>query len=165
MAEASIPGDGVIPVVETKYGRISSSICYDADFPGSMQQLGRKKSELLLLPSGDWNAIAPYHAQMAIFRAIENGNSMLRQASGGLSVAVDYRGRLLKSFDYFQDGTKLWIAELPIAHMPTIYTVIGDSFAFLCIGAVIIAWIYFLVMSIRRRPAPLLKEQQRELAM
>ena len=165
MAEASIPGDGVIPVVETKYGRISSSICYDADFPGSMQQLGRKKSELLLLPSGDWNAIAPYHAQMAIFRAIENGNSMLRQASGGLSVGVDYRGRLLKSFDYFQDGTKLWIAELPIAHMPTIYTVIGDSFAFLCIGAVIIAWIYFLVMSIRRRPAPLLKEQQRELAM
>ncbi|MFI5152334.1 MAG: nitrilase-related carbon-nitrogen hydrolase [Chitinophagales bacterium] len=165
MAEASIPGDGVIPVVETKYGRISTSICYDADFPIPMKQLGRKKSGLLLLPSGDWYAIAPYHAQMAIFRAIENGNSLLRQASGGFSIATDYRGKILGSLDYYQEGTKLWITELPIAHVPTLYTKIGDSFAYVCMGIMSIGWIFLLSMAFRKQTAVISNQENRILAM
>jgi apolipoprotein N-acyltransferase len=72
MVENSAPGDGNIPVIETPYGRISTSICYDADFPVQMRQTGRKKTDVLLLPSGDWYAISPYHTYMAVFSGIEN---------------------------------------------------------------------------------------------
>ena len=148
MAEASEPGDGIIPVVETPYGRISTSICYDADFPLQMRQLGKNQTDLLLLPSGDWYAIASYHANMSVFRAIENGSSVLRQASGGLSIVTDYRGKVSASFDFFKPGEKLWTADIEIGHVPTVYCRIGDAFAYICIGIVSIGLIYLITVLI-----------------
>ena len=43
----------------------------------------------VLYPKKDWREIDPLHAQMVTFRAIENGFSVVSQAVGGLSVAVD----------------------------------------------------------------------------
>ncbi len=151
VAEASEPGNGIIPVVETPYGRISTSICYDADFPSQMRQLGKNKTDLLLLPSGDWYAISPYHTYMAIFRGIENGNSILRQASGGLSVVSDYRGRIQSSFDYFKPGVKFWTAEIPVGHVQTIYNTIGDIFAYCCITLTVFYLLYMLAVSVAVR--------------
>ena len=148
MAEASTPGDGTIPVVETPYGRLSTSICYDADFPSQMLQLGKNKTDILLLPSGDWSAIAPYHTYMAAFRGIENGNAVLRQASGGLSAYMDYRGKLLKSFDFYQPGKKFWMADVPVGNVSTLYTVVGDAFAYVCIAIALSGLISMLFISI-----------------
>lgn len=97
-----------------------------------MRQTGAIGTGLLLLPSGDWKAIAPFHTHAAIFRAIENGCSILRQASGGLSVAADYRGKILQSLDFFDPGEKFWITDVPVQHIDTVYQHIGDSFAYLC---------------------------------
>jgi apolipoprotein N-acyltransferase len=133
-AEASTPGDGIIPVIETPYGRLATSICYDADFPVQMRQLGNKQADLLLLPSGDWYAISPYHSYMAVFRGIENGTSIFRQVSGGLSLATDYRGRISGSMDFYQPGEKLWSIDFHFGHINTIYNRIGDLFAWICLG-------------------------------
>ena len=38
---------------------------------------------------------------MAIFRAIENGMSVIRQADEGLSIATDPYGRILAQTDFF----------------------------------------------------------------
>ncbi|MEP7320247.1 MAG: nitrilase-related carbon-nitrogen hydrolase, partial [Panacibacter sp.] len=150
-AEHSAPGDGKIPVLETPYGKISSSICYDADFPQSMQQLSKNKTGLLLLPSSDWYAISPYHSYIAVFRAIENGSSVIRQAAGGLSLASDYRGKIIAQKNFFDEGEKLMIANVPIKHVTTIYSVIGDSFAFICIVFIIIAVVILMVKTIKTR--------------
>ncbi|HEX4851837.1 MAG TPA: nitrilase-related carbon-nitrogen hydrolase, partial [Puia sp.] len=149
MAEASIPGDGKIPVIPTNYGQIATSICYDADFPVQMRQLGEKKADFLLLPSGDWHAISPFHSYMAAFRGVENGTAIVRQVSGGLSILTDYRGKLLTSQDYYKPGEKIWIADLKIKHINTIYTEIGDSFAWICVGFTFIMLIYSLMGIIR----------------
>ena len=145
MAEASIPGDGSIPVLETPYGRISTSICYDADFPGQMRQLSKNKSDLLLLPAGDWYAIAPYHTYIALFRGVENGASVVRQASGGLSAASDNKGRITTSMDFFNSAEKWWVADVMVGHLSTIYGQIGDAFAYACIfitvGGLLWGWI------------------------
>jgi apolipoprotein N-acyltransferase len=133
-AEASEPGDGIIPVIETPYGRLATSICYDADFPVQMRQLGRKQADLLLLPSGDWSAIAPFHSYMAIFRGIENGTSIFRQVSGGLSLASDHRGRIRGSMDFYQPGEKFWIIDFSYGHVNTLYNRIGDLFAWICLA-------------------------------
>lgn len=134
LAEHSKPGDGKIPVIETPYGNISTSICYDADFPKTMQQLSTDKTGLLLLPSGDWYSIAPFHSYMASFRAIENGTSLFRQVSGGLSIAIDYRGKVYGQKNFFDAGDKFTMANIPVQHVATIYGVIGDSFALICMA-------------------------------
>lgn len=151
MAEQSEPGDQVVPVINTPYGNVSTSICYDADFPVLMQQLGKKKTEVLFLPSGDWYAISPYHSQMAIMRGIENGTSIVRQVSGGLSVVSDYRGKMQTSFDFFDDKEKFWIADVKFGHMPTIYSKIGDVVAWVSIIVVVAAILYCAINLISNR--------------
>jgi apolipoprotein N-acyltransferase len=151
MAEASVPGDGLIPQVNTVYGKISTSICYDADFPVQMRQLGERHSDVLLLPSGDWYAISPYHSYMAIFRGIENGNSVIRQESGGLSLASDYKGKIHASMDYYQPGEKFWIANVPFGHVQTLYAVIGDAFAYGCVAIAMVGWIFVGLNAMRRK--------------
>ena len=51
------PGKGIIPVVDTPYGRIGSAICYDFDFPALIRPAGRKSVDIMLDPSWDWRAI------------------------------------------------------------------------------------------------------------
>jgi apolipoprotein N-acyltransferase len=133
MVEASQPGDGIIPVVQTPFGRLAVSICYDADQPEQMRQLGRQDADLLLLPSGDWYAISPFHTHMAVYRGIENGCSIFREVSNGLSIATDYRGRPAGKRDYFRDGASYWMTELPVGHVRTIYGRIGDVLPYGCL--------------------------------
>ena len=159
MVEASEPGDGVIPLVETPYGRIAVSICYDADFPLQMRQLDRKRADLLLLPSGDWYSISPFHTYMAVYRGIENGCSVLREVTSGLSIGVDYRGRRAGGLDYFREGTKLWLVDLPIGHTDTIYSRIGDLLAYGCGLLTVLMLLFLLIFTTRRKAALLVKDR------
>ena len=162
MVEASQPGDGVIPVVETGYGRLAVSICYDADFPLQMRQVGDKGADLLLLPSGDWYAISPLHTYMAVYRGVENGCSVFREVSNGLSVATDYRGKAIGSRDWFRDGKSLWLVDLPVGHVRTIYGRIGDVLPYGCLLYVLMT-VVLLVVIRNRRPAFLLATDQTAL--
>ena len=82
-------GDGKLHSVATPFGVLSGVICYDLDYPAVIQQTGMNGTGLLLVPSKDWFEIDPIHSQMAVFRAIENGMSLVRQTDAGLSIAVD----------------------------------------------------------------------------
>lgn len=160
MVEASQPGDGIIPVVRTAYGRLAVSICYDADFPLQMQQVGDKGADLLLLPSGDWYAIAPFHTYMAVYRGVENGCSVFREVSNGLSVATDYRGKATGSCDWFRDGRSLWLTDLPVGHVNTIYHQIGDVLPYACLLYVLLTVVVLRVLRSRsRRAAPLVTDR------
>jgi apolipoprotein N-acyltransferase len=131
------PGPGVVPVVQTPYGRIATIICYDADFPQLVQQAGQKHVDILLDPSLDWEEVATTHDQMATVRAIENGVMLVRATSQGVSSAVDAQGRVLASMDYFTTATPDLVVSVPVQGTFTIYPSIGDSFAYLCIIGVL----------------------------
>ncbi len=88
-AAIMVRGDGHLPVAATELGRIASAICFEADFPEFVRQIGRGHADLWIVPANDWEAIKRIHFEMAVFRAIENGSPMLRATSSGLSVAVD----------------------------------------------------------------------------
>ena len=137
-AEQSAPGDGKIPVIKTPYANISPSICYDADFPELISQTGRNETELLLIPTGDWQAISPYHSYITKFRAIENGISILKSTSRGLSVAFDPYGRILKEKDFFDADSELLIVDFPIKKVKTFYSYFPDWFLY--------AWFFFLTI-------------------
>ncbi|MBC2838693.1 nitrilase-related carbon-nitrogen hydrolase [Robiginitalea sp. SC105] len=125
-AEQDYGSDDIIPVIESPYGKLSPVICYDADFPLFMQQAGQAGTDILIIPSGDWKAIDPYHPHMASLRGIENGASVFRPVSRATSIATDPYGNLLGSSDFFGPEEKTLLVEVPTHGVPTLYNRIGD---------------------------------------
>jgi len=137
-AATNVPGDGQVPTVQTPYGRLSTVICYDADFPDTIRQAGQAGADIMLVPGNDWQAIDPMHPQMATFRAIENGFSEVRQASNGLAMTVDYEGHVLAASDYFTTDQQVMVADVPMQGVRTIYATIGDLFAWLSLVGLVV---------------------------
>lgn len=132
------PSANPAPVVQTPYGRLPTAICFDADFPSWMQQAASGQGvDIMLLPSEDWQAADPWHTHNATFRAIENGYALVRQATSGLSMTVDDEGRVLAATDYFTTNRQTMIAYVPVKGTWTLYSRVGDLFAWLCIAAVL----------------------------
>ena len=123
--EGSAAGSGLLQAATTPLGVISAIICYDADFPMNVQQAGKLGVGLILVPSYDWLTIDPVHTQMAVFRAIENGMSLVRQVNEGRSMAVDPYGRILAQTDFFGASDRTLVAQVPTTHVPTLYTAFG----------------------------------------
>lgn len=132
-----VAGDGIIPVHESEFGKLSTAICYDMDFPGFINQTGKLGTDIMLVPAWDWREIDPLHTDMAIYRAIENGFTLVRSTGEGLSVVVDRTGRVLAASDYFTKNDGVMTAHAPIDGTWTIYSLIGDLFAQLCVIVVI----------------------------
>ena len=131
------PGKGIVPVMETLYGRLANVICFDADFPPLMRQAGSQDVDIMLVPSNDWPGIDPWHTQHAVFRAIENGYALVRQASNGLAMTVDDEGQVLAATDYYTTDQQTMIASVPVKGVWTIYAHVGDLFAWLCIAGML----------------------------
>jgi apolipoprotein N-acyltransferase len=133
----SVKSDGRLRQVDTAYGKVDAAICYDTDFPHLMMQAGAQQADLVLSPASDWKAIDPRHTEIASFRAIEQGFNLVRQSNAGLSAAFDYQGRRLASMDEYQAKDLTMIAEVPTSGVRTIYSVLGDWLAWLCIAAIL----------------------------
>lgn len=127
------PGEKIIKTFDSPYGRIASAICFDMDFPTFINQAGKKNVDLMLVPANDWEAITPYHANMSKLRAIENGFSMVRCTGRGLSLAVDYNGRVLNQLNYYQTEENIMISDVPTKGVETVYAKMGDWFVWVCI--------------------------------
>ena len=138
-------GEGKLQTVDTPFGVLSGVICYDADYPAIIRQAGLNGTGLMLVPSSDWLEIDPIHSQMAVFRAIENGMSLVRQTEYGLSIAVDAYGRVLAQTDFFGATDRTMVAQVPIKHVATIYTAFGRYLEWLApIGFLfVIGWALF----------------------
>ena len=120
--EGCIKGTGIAPILETPYGRLSSVICFDMDFPTFVRGIAKDSIDLMIVPSADWKEIDPLHTHMIMFRSVENGFSMVRATSKGLSAAYDYQGRVLSSKDYFADKDQSLISDVPVKGVTTVYS-------------------------------------------
>jgi apolipoprotein N-acyltransferase len=130
------PGDGNVPTADTPYGRIANVICFDADFPALMGQADGV--DLMLVPSNDWREYGQTHTEKATLRAIENGYSLVRQDSNGLSRVIDPQGRTLAQADFFTTDQQTVVAEVPIKGTRTVYGTVGDVFAWASITALVL---------------------------
>lgn len=133
------PGPGIIPTVDTPYGRLATIICQDDFFPELVRQAGAAQVDILLLPSSDWDSVSDWHAQQAPFRAIENGASVVRPTRQGTSLATDSQGRLLGyKPDYFVAEEQTLVASVPVEGASTWYSVGGDAFAWACTAGLLV---------------------------
>ncbi len=88
---------------------------------------------IFLGPSNDWQAITAYHSRPHRMRAIENGFALLRPTSQGRSIATDAYGRIVGLVDFHASGGAPLVAELPVSEVKTLYSWLGDWFAYLAL--------------------------------
>ncbi|MBN2047212.1 MAG: hypothetical protein JW750_05160, partial [Anaerolineaceae bacterium] len=145
--DGAVVGDGILRTAETPYGTLSGIICNDTNHEEFITQAGRNGTDLLFAPSMEVEAIDPIHAHMAAFRAIENGVTLVREADNGLSIAVDPYGRVVSSMDHFNSNERVMVSQVPLLSAFTLYSYIGDLFAWLAAGGLA----GLVVMAIARR--------------
>jgi apolipoprotein N-acyltransferase len=132
--EGTRGGDGILRTVETPFGTLSGLICNDTNHEEVVAQAGRNGTDILFSPSLEYRQIDPIHAHMAMFRAIENGVTLVRQADNGLSIVVDPYGRVTAAMDHFNSSERVMVAQVPILSVLTLYPYIGDLFAWLALA-------------------------------
>jgi len=113
-------------------------ICYEATFPGLSREFVRNGAGLLVNITNDaWfgRTSAPYqHLAMTRMRAVENRVFIVRSANTGISAVIDPAGRVVERSSLFE-RTYLKGRVGPGRGRTTIYTALGDFFAYACLAA------------------------------
>lgn len=143
--EPAIKGKSPLRVVEVAGAKIGGAICYDYDFPYIARDYGKLNADIVVVPSSDWRGIDPIHTRMAAFRAVEQGHSILRSTRFGLSAAITPFGEMTSQMSAFNDNNKIMMAHVPSKSVRTVYSVIGDTFVYLCVVFVFFFFVAFLL--------------------
>jgi len=64
--------------------------------------------------------------------------SLIRSTGAGLSIAVNDLGQPLAVKNYFTTYASVMISHVPVKGVTTIYSIIGDLFAWLCMTGLLI---------------------------
>jgi apolipoprotein N-acyltransferase len=126
--------------------RLSVSICYEDIFPTKIRSLMRGGRErripdaMFNLTNDSWygNSTEPMeHLALASFRSIENRRALARVTNTGISAFVDPVGRVVSR-------TGVWTKEVLVGRIPlmkgeTVYGVLGDWLAWLCVACSMLA--------------------------
>jgi apolipoprotein N-acyltransferase len=113
------------------------AICKDLDFAPMIREYGRRGTSLMFVPAWDFKLDGRMHARMAVMRGIENGFALARAAATGRLTVSDAFGRIVAEAITSEQGPVTLIAEVGLTSRRTIYSRIGDAFAWLMVtGAV-----------------------------
>lgn len=132
--------------------KVGVYICYEAIYPGEIREFADNGANLLINISNDgWfgkSAAAEQHLRMARVRAVENRRWLLRVTNSGITAAVDPYGRTFTAIPRDVRGA----ADLPYDFRAdrTLYTRLGDWFAWLCM----IVSVILVGQAFRKQTAP-----------
>jgi apolipoprotein N-acyltransferase len=122
-------------VLDWQNHRLAPLICYEAIFPELTRAAARNGADLLINLTNDaWygRTSAPYqHLSLCVFRAVESRRSLIRAANTGISGFIDPTGRIASPTGLFVDAVVS--REVPALSTPSVYTRIGDAFAWGCL--------------------------------
>lgn len=143
--EPAVQGKLPLKVVDIAGTSIGAAICYDYDFPYLAKGYGKLGADMVIVPSSDWRGIDPLHTEMAAFRAVEQGHSVLRSTRFGLSAAITPYGEMVSQMSSFDENDKIMYAQMSAKGVTTLYSIIQDSFVYLSIGFLL----FFMVITVR----------------
>ncbi len=139
-------------IVPTEIGRVGVSICFESLFPQISRLETRNGASMLIVMTNDsWflqTQAARGHLMMAKLRAVENRRYLIRAAGTGISAIIDPYGRSVTELEIFKDG--IVSGRITPLHTLTIYTRIGDAFAYACVLVALCS----LGISLRRSDKP-----------
>ena len=118
----------VFSLVDTRF---SGMICFDSAFPQLARRFVNDGAEFLTVITNDgWfgKTSGPYqHAQLSVFRAIENRRAVVRCANTGVSALVDPVGRMTEATGIFETATVT--GDITLNTTMTFYAENGDLFS------------------------------------
>jgi apolipoprotein N-acyltransferase len=137
--------------------KIGTLICYDAIFPEIGRRFADEGANLLVNITNDawygYSSAAHQFLQIVALRAIETGREVARAANTGITAFIDPAGRvgehtqlgMIDAETSVVDESKhvppVWIrGPVPLLTGKTIYVVIGDLFAYLCVAWCLWLW-------------------------
>lgn len=128
---------GTYPVYKTNLGNFGTIICYDLDFTDTARKVTRNGAQIIFAPSADWPEIAYKHYTHAVFRAVENGVSIVKSEWAYDSAFIDPYGRILeKSIN--KDGVrKVLVTDIPLGTGKTPQVFLGDYVGWLSLAGMI----------------------------
>lgn len=157
--------------------RLGPVICFESIFPDLVRRFVARGADLLVVVTNDawfgrewvakelaqkrprwifkglakWLTSGMYqHAQIAVFRAIENRTSIARAANTGVSMTIDPYGRIRQRLGVWERG--VLVDRLPLRRQKTFYTEHGDLFARVVVVVNIVPFGLAWVPSLRALP-------------
>ena len=145
-------GPEVIQSVDTEYGRLSVCICREIDMAKYMVQAGRQNVDIMISPAYEWpkNLVI----SLGYMRGIEYGFSVVRASYNGITYASDCTGKILATMPFDKDQSGIMYSEVPTKGVKTLYSQIGDVFAWInvygMIGLIVLS-IIFSILNKRKK--------------
>lgn len=141
LAELNMLPDDVLPgeestVMHTEKGNIGGMICFDSVYENISLEAVRGGAQILLVSTNDaWfddSAENYMHTSQSKLRAIETGRYVVRAANTGISGIINPLGEFEDRLGILEEGYV--IGDVYLREQTTIYTVIGNLFAYICLG-------------------------------
>ena len=133
-------------------GRFSTLICFESIFPELARQFALQGAQFLVNITNDaWfgRTSGPYqHAEIAVFRAIENRIAIARCANTGVSMFIDPYGRVSGATPIFT--SRILVDTLPLRREETFFTRHGNLFSKVCVALSGIALVWVVVSGTRK---------------
>ena len=136
-----VPGleSDLVPGKESLFmGKLGVAICKDLDFAPMIREYGSAGINLLLVPAWDFIVDGRMHSRMAVVRGIENGFAIARAAAGGKLTVSDAYGRIIAEKTTSETEPVMLTAQIGLSSGGTLYSKLGDVFAWLCVCAAIV---------------------------
>jgi apolipoprotein N-acyltransferase len=129
-----------------KGAQLGILICYESIFPDFTRREVNEGADVLVNITNDaWygESSAPYQVlAMAAMRSVETKVPIVRVANTGISALIEPSGRITNRTPLFKRGTT--IVDVSWRPVRTVYTMVGDLFAGICVVltaiGLIVAW-------------------------
>lgn len=132
---------GTYPVYKLEFGNLGTIICYDLDFTDTARKVTKNGAQILLIPSADWPEIAYKHYTHAVFRAVENGVSIVKAEWAFDSCFIDPYGRIIEK-SVSKDGVrKVLVQDVPLGNGKTPQVYLGDFLGYISLLGMILIMI------------------------
>ncbi len=140
-AELNMISDDVLPgdesvVLHTEQGNIGCMICFDSVYENIAMEAVRGGAEMLIVSTNDaWfdkSAENYMHTSQSKLRAVETGRYLVRAANTGISGIINPMGEFEESLGILEGGTVT--GDIYLREQRTIYSIIGNSFVYACVG-------------------------------
>ena len=126
--------------------KVAPIICYESIYGEYVSEYVRNGANLLTIITNDgwWNNTEGHkqHLSYARLRSIETRKNIVRSANTGISAVINYRGEILKTIGYEQEG--LINKNVGMNDKITFYTKYGDYIFRLCLFFIIIISAFYL---------------------
>lgn len=141
LAELNRISDDVLPgeesvVLHTERGNVGCMICFDSVYENIAREAVQGGAQMLIVSTNDaWfetSAENYMHTSQSKLRAIETGRYLVRAANTGISGIINPLGEFEQRLGILEEG--IVIGDIYLRDSTTLYTLIGNTFAYVCVG-------------------------------